>query len=136
MQFIRKNCVISNQNPEKIKSYLVSSLKHLINLLWALEKYSSFSLILIESLSALLFINEDFEYIKELESVLKRLSTKSTIVVTITINQKGNLLGNAQWSSAITNNLFVSCLDSSFLEVVWYKYNIFTMQFSIDAYKE
>ena len=108
------------------------SLKSLIKYLYPLTVSCKFEIIIIEGLSALLFIEESSDLVKELESVLKRLSINSTIITTRISSDSGNLIGHYLWNGAIPNELHIRNTNEYLLEATWYKYNIQTSAFLLE----
>ena len=106
------------------------NLRSLLNVLYTLATGCEFELIIIEGLSPLLFAEEESDLVKELESILKRLSLKATVLTTSVSNDSGNIIGHFLWTDAVTNNLFISRGENDIFEVTHYKYNINTAAFS------
>jgi hypothetical protein len=86
-------------------------------------KTNEFPLILIEGVSVFLFIEDDLELVKEFESVLKRLSMTSTVVVTCNVNSEGTVISNYLWTDVISNNLFLTHSKNE-ITATHYKYSI------------
>ena len=107
------------------------SIRNLLRRLFRLVNACEFELLVLEGMSALLFVEDDPDIVKEFESVLKRLSRSLTIVVTCNVNNDGNIIGHYLWNDVITNNIYVSKSSNQTLTLTYYKYNIISTDIPI-----
>lgn len=101
--------------------------------LFRVQKSRNYELIIIDGISALLFIEDDIELVKEFESVLKRLSNWCTVVVTCNMNSEGNVIGHYLWNDVVPNNILVNRDENGLVTVTYYKYTVSSVKFFMKA---
>ena len=121
----------NTQDHSRVVGEVHFSLKSLLRRLLRLVNACEYELIILEGMSGLLFIEEEGDIVKEVESVLKRLSRNLTIIVTCNVNNDGNIIGHYLWNDAITNNIYVTKPLPTTISLTHYKYNITSVEFPI-----
>ena len=101
--------------------------------MFKVEKIKNYELLVIDGVSALLFIEDDVELIKEFESIIKRISIWCTVVVTCNMNSEGNVIGHYLWNDVVPNNILVNRDENGMITVTYYKYTVSSVKFCINS---